>query len=68
MHMPRAAAAFRAQGVDPIPSVARFRSDPLAQTARWRPNDGSLGVSRRAFYDYLAWLYYWQKGWLRAAT
>jgi uncharacterized SAM-binding protein YcdF (DUF218 family) len=68
MHMPRAAAAFRAQGVDPVPSVARFRSDSLAQTPRWRPNDGSLGVSRRAFYDYMAWLYYWQKGWFRAAT
>jgi uncharacterized SAM-binding protein YcdF (DUF218 family) len=68
MHMPRAAATFRAQGVDPIPAVARFRSDALVPAVRWRPSDAALGVSRRAFYDYLAWLYYWQRGWLRAAT
>ena len=68
MHMPRAAATFRAQGVDPLPAVARFRSDPLVETAPWRPSDAALGVSRRALYDYLAWVYYWQQGWLRPAT
>jgi len=64
--MPRAVAAFAAQGVEPMPAAAPYRSSPLpgSPPARWRPNSGALNVSARAAYDYLAWGYYWMRGWL----
>jgi uncharacterized SAM-binding protein YcdF (DUF218 family) len=66
VQMPRALAAFAAQGVQPIPAAAPYRSTPPADSppARWLPNGGALNVSARAAYDYLAWAYYWMRGWL----
>ena len=66
VQMPRALAAFAAQDVQPIPAPAPYRSAPIAgsRPARWRPSGGALNVSARAAYDYLAWGYYWMRGWL----
>ena len=67
VHMPRAVAVFTAQGVQPIPAVSQFQSDPPpVRTARWMPNEAALQASTRAAYDYLAWGYYWMRGWLTA--
>ena len=66
VQMPRAAAGFAAQGVHPIAAAAPFPSQHASVPAgRWIPNGGALGVSERAAYDYLAWGYYWMRGWLR---
>jgi uncharacterized SAM-binding protein YcdF (DUF218 family) len=62
---PRAAAVFRLEGVDPISAAAPFSSDTQPAAARWLPALGSLRVTERATYDYLAWAYYWMRGWLR---
>ena len=66
VQLPRAAGVFRAQGVEPIGVSAPFlfedeRKDPPG----WVPVNGALRVSERALYDYLAWGYYWLRGWLR---
>jgi uncharacterized SAM-binding protein YcdF (DUF218 family) len=63
---PRAAAVFRREGVDPIIASAPFAADSDRQSSeRWMPNLGALRESERAIYDYLAWAYYWTRGWLR---
>jgi len=66
VQMPRAVGSFAAQGVHVVPSEAPFHSDaPTGQTpSRWMPNGDALAVSTRAIYDYLAWAYYWMRGWL----
>jgi uncharacterized SAM-binding protein YcdF (DUF218 family) len=66
VQMPRAIAGFVTQGVHPIAAVAPFQSKQEdVETGRWMPNGGSLSLSERAVYDYLAWAYYWMRGWLR---
>jgi uncharacterized SAM-binding protein YcdF (DUF218 family) len=62
---PRAATVFRLEGVDPISASAPFAADSDRQQAgRWMPNGGALRETERATYDYLAWAYYWTRGWL----
>jgi uncharacterized SAM-binding protein YcdF (DUF218 family) len=63
-HMRRALAVFRAQGLHPVPSVSRMRSEQAPRMAWWLPNDESLSHSDMAVYSYAAWVYYWWSGWL----
>jgi len=68
VQMRRALAVFEAAGVHPIPAVAPYRLDDSVKgrpAPRWLPNAQALNVSSRATYDYLAWVYYWVRGWLR---
>jgi uncharacterized SAM-binding protein YcdF (DUF218 family) len=66
VQMPRAVAGFLAEGVHPMAAAAPFKKeDDSSPGSRWIPNAGALGVSERAAYDYLAWGYYWMRGWLR---
>jgi uncharacterized SAM-binding protein YcdF (DUF218 family) len=67
VQLPRAAASFAALGVRPIPAAAPFRSALAgdSSSSRWFPNGGALSDSARAAYDYVAWGYYWMRGWLR---
>jgi uncharacterized SAM-binding protein YcdF (DUF218 family) len=64
VHMMRAAAAFTAAGVRPIPVFAPVRSDHVRPLPRWIPSGDALGESHVAIYDYMGWVYYWLKGWL----
>ena len=68
-HMGRAAAAFRAEGVDPVaaPSVPRLATAP-GLLHRLRPSLNALRQSDWACYEYLARLYYWAQGWWGAKT
>jgi uncharacterized SAM-binding protein YcdF (DUF218 family) len=67
-HMARAAAVFRAQHADVIPSNAALISERSSTPPFLLPNDDSLQVSDNAFYEYGGLLYYWSKGWLRATA
>jgi len=60
-HMRRAIAAFRAQGLHPIPSVSRLRSS-LFRPPLLLPSEDALSESDMALYDYAAILYYWIRG------
>lgn len=67
VQMPRALAVFAAQGISAIPAEAPFHSDVEGTPrSRWIPSGDALDVSARAAYDYLAWFYYWTRGWLAA--
>jgi uncharacterized SAM-binding protein YcdF (DUF218 family) len=67
VHMRRSLALFHAQGVEPVPSVSLMRSEHLPPASRIVPDAGALIASDEALYDYLAWVYYWWKGWLKPA-
>jgi uncharacterized SAM-binding protein YcdF (DUF218 family) len=59
-HMPRAVAAFRALGLDPVPSVSVLRvSTPPGLRYRLRPTLDAYLLSERACYEYFARGYYW---------
>jgi uncharacterized SAM-binding protein YcdF (DUF218 family) len=67
VQMARAAGAFAREG---LPSIVRaeapFQSDADGrQGSRWLPSTEALWISQRALYDYLGWMYYWSRGWLR---
>jgi uncharacterized SAM-binding protein YcdF (DUF218 family) len=63
-HMPRSVAAFRAVGLDPIPSPARLRPERDKPSWMLMPDRGSLGVSDGAIYEYLGLAYYRMRGWI----
>jgi uncharacterized SAM-binding protein YcdF (DUF218 family) len=65
VQLPRALTVFRNQGLQPIAAAAPFVFESERQGAPgWVPNGGALRISERATYDYLAWAYYWLRGWL----
>jgi uncharacterized SAM-binding protein YcdF (DUF218 family) len=65
VQIPRALAVFRRAGVRPIPAAAPFRlNTDTTRPLRLVPTGGALRWSERATYDYLAWGYYWLRGWL----
>jgi uncharacterized SAM-binding protein YcdF (DUF218 family) len=57
-HMARSLAVFRAAGLDPIPSVAPYKSDHSFERLRWMPQDGGLLMTDTFLYDTLATWYY----------
>ncbi len=62
-HMPRTLAAFRAQGLDPLPSPSSPRvTTPPGLLYRLRPTLGAYLQSDRACYEYFAIAYYWGRG------
>jgi len=65
-HMTRAAAAFRAQGLTPLPSVADCCGWQGMPGGFWMvlPSDAALRVSSGAFYEYVGLVYYWLRGWV----
>ena len=65
VQLPRAEAVFRTQGVVPIGAAAPFTFEAERERLPgWIPAGGALRISERATYDYLAWGYYWLRGWL----
>src|SRR5262249_38598696 len=63
-HMRRSVAVFRAAGLDPIPSVAAYKSEGTLEHYRWLPSDTGLWLLTSVVYDTAANLYYWLRGWL----
>lgn len=65
IHMRRASAALHAEGLDPIPSVSRQHSESQgAGDPVWLPSASALNASTQAMREILAWIYYWERGWL----
>jgi len=67
LHMGRSLAAFAAQGLHPVPSPAPLYPDRPSTPIFFVPNDTSLEIGGGAIYEWTARLYYWTKGWTRAA-
>jgi uncharacterized SAM-binding protein YcdF (DUF218 family) len=63
-HMRRALALFRAEGLDPAPSVSLIRSENAPPVSWALPSDEALRQSNEAVYEYAAWAYYWWQRWV----
>ena len=63
VHMGRSLASFRSVGLMPIPSASASWSEQ-PRGFWWEPRGDLLGLSDEALYEYLAWLYYWYRGWV----
>lgn len=64
-HMPRALMAFRAVGLEPIPSVAAQHSEALPLPSfPLQPDLGALEASKVALREAIALAYYGLRGWL----
>jgi uncharacterized SAM-binding protein YcdF (DUF218 family) len=65
IHMRRALASFRAQGLEPIPAPSA--QHPLGHPVLgrgWLPHPAGLDASQSAIREILALGYYWVRGWL----
>ena len=63
LHMRRAVASFRHEGLDAHPAIAR---DPLDSQRRWLsflPTPQGLDYSRDVVHEYVGLLWYWWRGW-----
>jgi uncharacterized SAM-binding protein YcdF (DUF218 family) len=67
-HIRRSALAFRAAGLNPIPSVSQLNSNGTdwRWTRLW-PTTSALSISQAAIYDCFALMYYRSRGWLTAS-
>ena len=66
LHMPRAEAAFRKIGLDPVPVATDFEvAKPLDfQPRRWLPSAKALMDSSRAYHEYVGYIVYRLRGWV----
>jgi uncharacterized SAM-binding protein YcdF (DUF218 family) len=68
IHMRRAVALFRAQGLDPVPAASPIRSEGGGGWERpWVPASDALRATEAVTYQYLAMIYAWGRGWLARA-
>jgi uncharacterized SAM-binding protein YcdF (DUF218 family) len=67
VHMRRSLGAFRAQGVQPVPAIARDIVVHRSWLTRWLPSDYGLDKSGEAAHEVLGILYYLARGWYRLA-
>ena len=67
IHMLRSMAVFEAQGMNPVAGPASLHSEGfLEDTFILLPSRFALDASQSAMREYLALLYYWANGWLKA--
>ena len=64
-HMRRSLGAFRAVGLDPLPSPAEAAPEDASQSEEilWLPSIDALQESTTAAREYMAIGYYWLRGW-----
>lgn len=63
LRMPRAAATFRAAGIDVLPAPPRFGRQPAHDSAAWIPDAQALADSSRALHEYAELAVYRLRGW-----
>ena len=65
LHMRRAQGAFRAEGIETIPAIARTPQLRPAWNLRWLPSDAGLSEARSVAHELLGICYYLARGWYR---
>ena len=64
LHMSRSLAAFRAVGLKPLASASELRGASREMSWSLAPDRPSIRLADAALYEYLAWAYYWSRGWV----
>jgi uncharacterized SAM-binding protein YcdF (DUF218 family) len=65
IHMPRAAAAFRAVGLEPLPAIAPDFTEREGSSDYLLPTVRGIEFSRAVFHEVVGRLYYRWRGWAR---
>jgi len=65
VHMRRAAGAFRAVGVNPLPAIAPDAKYRVMWMAQLRPGREGLNLSSQVAHELAGLPYYWLRGWWR---
>jgi uncharacterized SAM-binding protein YcdF (DUF218 family) len=63
-HIARSMRTFEQQGMHPIASPSQLVPDRSAGRGPLMPSEMWLGIGDAAVYEWLAWGYYWWRGWL----
>jgi uncharacterized SAM-binding protein YcdF (DUF218 family) len=63
-HIRRAAAAFRVEGADPVPSPAKTEAEIVRGWRAFWPSPSALVATEASMHDYLGLFYYWWRGWV----
>src|SRR5262249_34222106 len=64
LHMRRALASFRREGLDARPAIARDPLDATRPALQWLPTPQGMEYSREVVHDYVGLAWYWWRGWL----
>jgi len=64
LHMARSMRTFEQQGMHPVASPSQLVPDRSTGRGPLMPSDMWIGVGDSAVYEWLAWGYYWWRGWL----
>jgi uncharacterized SAM-binding protein YcdF (DUF218 family) len=65
IHMPRALAAFRAEGLSPVPGISMYGFEDSGVSGYLLPNPGALQLSQWVLHEYIGLAYYTARGWLK---
>jgi len=63
LHMRRALAAFRHEGLDTTPAAARDPLDSQSQWLSWLPTPQGMEYSQEVIHEYVGLAWYWFRGW-----
>ena len=64
LHMARSLRTFEHEGMHATPSPSQLVPEQTVPNPRFLPNDMWLNIGDVAIYEWLAWGYYWWRGWL----
>jgi uncharacterized SAM-binding protein YcdF (DUF218 family) len=64
LHMRRALAAFRHEGLDAAPAIARDPLDSQSKWLSWTPTRQGMEYSQEVIHEYVGLAWYWWRGWL----
>jgi len=64
LHMRRALGAFRHEGLEATPAVARDPLDSQSKWLSWLPTPQGMEYSQAVIHDYVGLAWYWWQGWL----
>jgi uncharacterized SAM-binding protein YcdF (DUF218 family) len=64
LHMPRALAAFRHEGLEAAPAVARDPLDSQWKWLSWLPTRQGMEYSQEVIHEYVGLAWYWSRGWM----
>jgi uncharacterized SAM-binding protein YcdF (DUF218 family) len=63
LHMRRALASFRHEGLDATPAIARDPLDSQSKWLSWMPTRQGMEYAQEVIHEYVGLVWYWWRGW-----
>jgi len=64
LHMRRALASFRREGLAPVPGIARDPLDSQRPWLSWLPTSQGMEYQQEVVHEYVGLAWYWFRGWI----